>query len=49
MNLNGLLALKRKRKKKLNVETLAADSIHVITFSLVNETTKKKEHYAVTI
>ena len=49
MNLNRLLALKRKRRKKLKVETLPADSIQVITFSLVNETTKKKENYAVPI
>ncbi len=49
MNLNRLLALKRKRRKKLKVETLPADSIQVITFSLVNETTKKKENYAVPV
>ncbi len=49
MNLHRLLALKRKWGKKLEVETLPADSLQVITFSLVNENTKKKEHYAVPI
>jgi len=33
----------------LKVETLPAESIQVITFSLVNEATKKKENYAVPI
>jgi len=33
----------------LKVETPSSDSIQVITFSLVNETTKKKENYAVPI
>ncbi len=49
MNLQRLLTQKRTRRKKLKVETLHADSIQVITFSLVNETTKKKENYAVPI
>ena len=49
MNLNRLLALNLKRRKKLKVETLPAESIQVITFSLVNESTKKKENYAVPI
>ena len=33
----------------MKVETLPADSLQVITFSLVNELTKKKESYAVPI
>jgi purine-binding chemotaxis protein CheW len=33
----------------LKVETVPVDSLQVITFSLVNETTKKKENYAVPI
>lgn len=33
----------------MKVETVPADSLQVITFSLVNETTKKKENYAVPI
>ena len=49
MNLNRLLALNPKWRKKLKVETLSADSLQVITFSLINETTKKKENYAVPI
>ncbi len=36
-------------RKKLKVETVPVDSLQVITFSLVNETTKKKENYAVPI
>jgi len=49
MNLIRLLPLKQKWRKKLKVETPSSDSIQVITFSLVNETTKKKENYAVPI
>ncbi len=33
----------------MKVETVPVDSLQVITFSLVNETTKKKENYAVPI
>jgi purine-binding chemotaxis protein CheW len=33
----------------LKVETVSSDSFQVITFSLINETNKKKEHYAVPI
>ncbi len=36
-------------RKKLKVETIPADSIKVISFSLVNESNKKKENYAVPI
>jgi purine-binding chemotaxis protein CheW len=41
--------MKLKRRKKLKVETVPPDSFQVITFSLVNETNKKKEYYAVPI
>jgi len=33
----------------LKVETVSPDSFQVITFSLINESNKKKEHYAVPI
>ena len=33
----------------MKVETIPADSIKVISFSLVNESNKKKENYAVPI
>ena len=49
MNLKRLLVLKPNWRKNLKVETIPVDSIQVITFSLVNETTKKKENYAVPI
>lgn len=49
MNLKKLRVLKPKWRKKLKVETVPVDSLQVITFSLVNETTKKKENYAVPI
>ena len=49
MNSKRPLVQKHKERKKLKVETVPADSLQVITFSLVNETTKKKENYAVPI
>ena len=49
MNLKKLLVQKHQGRKKLKVETVPVDSLQVITFSLVNEKTKKKENYAVPI
>ena len=49
MNLIMLQVRIHNWRKKLKVETLPVDSLQVITFSLVNETTKKKENYAVPI
>lgn len=49
MNLKKLQLLNLKWRKKLKVETVSSDSFQVITFSLVNESNKKKEHYAVPI
>ena len=49
MNLRKLHILKHHWRKKLKVDTVPVDSLQVITFSLVNETTKKKENYAVPI
>ena len=49
MNLKRLHVLKPNWRKNLKVETIPVDSLQVITFSLVNETTKKKENYAVPI
>ena len=43
------LELILERRKKLKVETVPADSFKVISFSLVNESNKKKENYAVPI
>ena len=49
MNLKRQLAHKLTWRKKLKVEAVPVDSLQVITFSLVNELTKKKENYAVPI
>ncbi len=49
MTLRKPPVLKHKWRKKLKVEAVPVDSLQVITFSLVNETTKKKENYAVPI
>lgn len=49
MNLKKRHVQRTKWRKKLKVETVPVDSLQVITFSLVNETTKKKENYAVPI
>lgn len=49
MNLRKQLVLKKNWRKKLKVEAIPVDSLQVITFSLVNEITKKKENYAVPI
>ena len=38
-----------KKEKKLKVETETTQTIQVVSFSLVNETNKKKENYAVPI
>jgi purine-binding chemotaxis protein CheW len=42
-------ALQPKKEKKLKVETETAQTIQVVTFSIVNEINKKKENYAVPI
>lgn len=49
MNLMRPQVLNQKWRNKLKVETIPIDSIQVVTFSLVNEITKKKENYAVPI
>jgi purine-binding chemotaxis protein CheW len=49
VNLKKLLRQIQWWRKKLKVETIPADSLKVISFSLVNESNKKKENYAVPI
>jgi len=43
------LIMQNQRKKELKVEAATTQSIQVVSFSLVNESTKKKENYAVPI
>lgn len=44
-----LQAIKIPRKKKLEVEAATTEAIQIVSFSLVNESNKKKENYAVPI